>query len=84
MDEVILGRNVRLYGSDIYQSVLFSGVRVGHGCSFRRVIIDEDVPVPPNTRIGYDIGHDRARGLFVDEESGIVVVPKGYVFKVSA
>lgn len=79
LDEAILGRNVRVYGSEIYESVLFSEVRIGCGCSLRRVIIDEGVHVPPNTKIGYNIEHDRARNLFVDE-SGIVVVPQGYVF----
>lgn len=78
--ETILGRNVRVYGSKVCQSVICAGVRIGSGCSLSRVIIDEGVHIPPKTKIGFDAEHDKARGFFVDD-SGIVIVPQGYVFK---
>jgi len=78
--ETILGRNVRVYGSEICRSIVCSGAVVGPGSSLSRVIVDEDVFIPPKTKIGHDAEHDKARGLFVDD-SGIVLVPKGYTFK---
>lgn len=78
--EAVLGRNVRVYGSRAYKSVLFSDVCVGDHCVLKRVIVDEGVHIPPGTKIGVDIELDKARGLYVDE-SGIVIVPQGYVFK---
>ena len=41
--------------------------------------MDKDVIVPPGTRIGVNPEEDRARGFTVTD-SGVVVVPKGYVF----
>lgn len=75
----VLGREVRVYGSVIEESVLFTGVKVKHGCRLRRVIVDKGVRIPPETIIGFDHEADRARGLTVDE-SGIVVVPRGFKF----
>lgn len=76
----VLGREVRVYGSTIEESVIFSGVKIKHGCHLRRVIVDKDVRIPPGTSIGIDLAADHARGLTVDEDSGIVVVPRGFVF----
>ena len=42
-------------------------------------IIDKDVDVPPNTEIGYDLKQDKKR-FFVDKESGVIVISKGYKF----
>jgi glucose-1-phosphate adenylyltransferase len=42
-------------------------------------IIDKEVDVPPNTEIGYDLKQNKKR-FFVDKESGIIVIPKGYIF----
>ena len=42
-------------------------------------IIDKDVEVPPITEISYDLKQDKKR-FFVDEESGVIVIPKGYKF----
>ena len=36
--------------------------------------------MPPNTKIGYDLEADKARGFTVTD-NGIVVVPKGYRFE---
>jgi len=44
----------------------------------RKAIIDKNVTIPPNTRIGYSAEEDEARGFRVVD--GITVVPKNYVF----
>jgi len=44
----------------------------------RKAIIDKNVFVPPNTRIGYSPEDDEARGFRGSD--GITVVPKNYVF----
>jgi len=78
--ETILGRNVRVYGSKVCESVICAGVHIAEGCSLKRVIVDEGVYIPAKTKIGFDSEHDKARGFSVDE-SGIVIVPQGYIFK---
>jgi glucose-1-phosphate adenylyltransferase len=42
-------------------------------------IIDKDVEVPPGTTLGYDLEQDKNR-FFVDDESNIIVIPKGFKF----
>ena len=42
-------------------------------------IIDKDVNAPPNIEIVYDLKQDKKR-FFVDKESGVIVIPKGYKF----
>lgn len=75
----VLGREVRVDGSTVEESVLFTGVVVKDGCHLRRVIVDKGVRIPHNTMIGIDHEADRVRGLTVDD-SGIVVVPRGFMF----
>jgi glucose-1-phosphate adenylyltransferase len=77
--KAVLGRKVRVYGASIEESIIFSGVKVGHRSVLHRVIVDEDVIIPPGTTIGINHKADKARGLYIDKESGIVVVPKGFV-----
>ena len=52
---------------------------INKGCKIKMAIIDKDVNAPPNTEIGYDLKQDKKR-FFVDKESGIIVIPKGYKF----
>ncbi len=75
----VLGREVRVYGSTVQESVLFTGVRIKHGCRLKRVIVDKNVRIPDGMSIGFDLEADQARGLTVDD-SGIVVVPRGFQF----
>ncbi len=56
-------------------SILMHGVDVGAGAVVRRAIIDKNVTVPENCRIGVDHEHDRARG-FTISDGGIVVLGK--------
>jgi len=62
----------------IEQSILFAGVQVGSEAGLRNCIIDKNVKIPPNEKIGYDLAKDRQR--FTVSEQGIVVVPEGYIF----
>jgi glucose-1-phosphate adenylyltransferase len=72
----VLSPNVRVNSFAVVEdSILFDGVDVGRHCRIRRAIVDKDVKIPPNTRIGYDLDEDRRRG-FVVTDHGIVVIGK--------
>jgi glucose-1-phosphate adenylyltransferase len=78
--ESILFRWVRVNSySEVFRSVIFDEVDVGRHAQIKNAIIDKGVRVPPNTKIGHDLEHDKARGFTVTD-NGIVVVPKGYKF----
>ncbi len=64
-------------GAVVEESILMPGVRVGDGSHLRRVIVDENVLIPPGSRIGCDHAADRRR--FVVTAAGVVVVPEGTV-----
>jgi len=75
----VLSQRVRVEkNATIRESVVFSCVTVCEGAKVRKAIIDKNVIVPPNTRIGYSAEEDEARGFRVSD--GITVVPKNYVF----
>ena len=57
-------------------SVLMDGVRIGRHAVIRNAILDKNVVVPENCRIGVDPEHDRARG-FTISDGGVVVLGKG-------
>jgi glucose-1-phosphate adenylyltransferase len=50
-------------------------VNVGRYSIIKKAIIDKNVDIPPNTRIGVDREEDIARGFYVSE-GGVTVVPK--------
>jgi glucose-1-phosphate adenylyltransferase len=62
----------------IHDSILFNNVKVEEGAELNRCIIDKDVCIPRDERIGFDRERDAAR--FTISEQGVVVVPKGYNF----
>jgi glucose-1-phosphate adenylyltransferase len=62
----------------IEKSILFSGVHVGSGARLKNCIIEKSVKIPPEEQIGHDLVKDRQR--FTVTESGIVVVPHGFIF----
>lgn len=63
----------------IDSAIIFSGSRIGAGAKIKNCIIDKNVRVPPNERIGYDLKEDKTR--FTVSAKGVVVIPKDYVFK---
>jgi glucose-1-phosphate adenylyltransferase len=72
----ILGPEVRLNSySHVQDSILFDGVKVGRHAKIRRAIIEKNVVIPREMRIGYDADEDRKHGFTVTD-SGLVVVPK--------
>ena len=62
----------------VEQSILFSGVRVGERTQLQNCIVDKNVEIPADERIGFDPDKDRQR--FTISEQGIVVIPSGYRF----
>jgi glucose-1-phosphate adenylyltransferase len=64
--------------SEIRDSILMSAVHVGKGARIRRAIIEDNVRIPDNARIGYDREWDRR--FFRVTEAGVVVVPAGEGF----
>jgi glucose-1-phosphate adenylyltransferase len=62
--------------AEVTGSVLMNNVQVGRNAIVRNAIIDKNVVIPENARLGVDPDEDRARG-FVVSEGGITVVGKG-------
>ena len=56
----------------VEESILLDGVDVGRGAQLRRVIVDKNVHIPPNTSIGFDLETDRQR--FFVSEGGVVAI----------
>ncbi len=79
--ESLLFRRVRVNSyASVERSVVFDEVEIGRHCHIKNAIIDKNVIVPPNTRIGFDKEEDEGRGFKITER-GIVVVPKSYKFR---
>jgi len=66
--------------STVEGCILLDGVNIGRRVVVKNAIIDKGVEVPAGTWIGVDPAADAARG-FTLTESGLVVVPKGTVFR---
>lgn len=62
----------------VHNAILLDDVRVGERALLQNCIIDKDVVIPPDEKIGYDQVHDAER--FTVSEDGVVVVPRGYRF----
>jgi glucose-1-phosphate adenylyltransferase len=76
----ILSPSVRINSySFVEDCILFNHVNVGRHCKLKKVIVDKNVKIPPRTTIGYNLNEDKKK--FTVTENGVVVVPKGYIFK---
>jgi len=76
----VIGRDVSIdSGAVVINSLLMDRVKIGKNCKINMAIIDKDVEVPPGTTLGYDLEQDKER-FFVDDESNIIVIPKGFKF----
>ena len=76
----VIGRDVSIdSGAVVINSLLMDRVKIGKNCKINMAIIDKDVEVPPGTTLGYDLEQDKNR-FFVDDESNIIVIPKGFKF----
>jgi len=71
----VLCPNVRVHSfSEVVDSILMPGVRVGRHTRIRRAIVDRDVFIPRGAQVGYNEEEDRKRHTISD--NGIVVVTK--------
>lgn len=69
----VIGRFVRVHaGAYIDDSVIFDYCDIGRRARIRRAIIDKNVSIPEDARIGFDLEKDRQDHYVT--ESGIVVV----------
>ena len=76
VDRTVLGPNVHVdKWSQVADSVLMDGVRIGRDAVVRRAILDKHVVVPDGVQIGVDHAHDRARGFDISE-NGVVTIGK--------
>lgn len=79
VERSILGPHVRVNSySYITDSIIMDYCDIGRHSRIRRAIIDKNVKVPEGTEIGFDIESDKKR--FKVSDTGIVVIPKNYVF----
>ncbi len=80
VQDSVIGREVSINsGATVTNSLLMDRVKIGNHCKINMAIIDKDVEIPPNTILGYDLEQDKKR-FFVDDESNIIVIPKGFNF----
>jgi glucose-1-phosphate adenylyltransferase len=76
----ILGRNVFIHSySEVEKSVIMDNCHVHRNVRIRRAIIDKNVRVPEGEEIGYYPERDCKR--FTTTDSGLVVIPRDYVFE---
>jgi glucose-1-phosphate adenylyltransferase len=76
VERSLLGANTRVNSfAHVQDSILLDHVDIGRHARVRRAIIDKGVHIPPDTEIGFDPEHDRARGFTVSE-GGVVVIAK--------
>ena len=76
LSHCVLSPKVRINSySQVVDSILMENVDVGRYSKIRKAIIDKNVKIPPNTRIGFDYEEDVKRGFLVSP-NGVTVVPK--------
>ncbi len=77
----VLSPGVYLHSwASVSDSVVLDGTTVGRHAQVHRAILDKNVVVHEQARVGLDPDQDRARG-FTITDSGITVVPKGTVIE---
>ena len=75
VERSILSPNVRIDNySEVIDSILMAGVRIGKNVKIRKAIIDKSVIVPDGKHIGYNLEADAKQ--FVISEKGVVVAHK--------
>lgn len=79
VERSILGWGVRVNSyTYITDSIIMNNCNIERHSRIRRAIIDKNVHIPEGTEIGFDLEEDAKR--FKISKSGIVVIPKNYVF----
>lgn len=79
LSHCVLSPKVRINSySSVVDSILMENVEVGRYSQIKKAIIDKNVIIPPNTKIGFNKEEDLKRGFHVSE-GGVTVVPKGAI-----
>lgn len=80
LERCIVGPRCYIHSyAKVEDSILFDDVEIGRHCRIRRAIIDKHVKIPPGMEIGFDPKEDRKHFTVTDD--GIVVIPKGMIWK---
>ncbi len=80
VERSILGPSVRINSySYVTDSIIMDHCNIGRHSRIRRTIMDKNVIVPEGTEIGFDPEEDKKK--FKVTDTGIVVIPKNYVFE---
>lgn len=75
VERSILSPNVRIDNySEVIDSILMAGVRIGKNVKIRKAILDKSVIVPDGKHIGYNLEADAKQ--FIISEKGVVVAHK--------
>lgn len=72
---IVISPQVYIEKTNLQDCVVFNDVKINN-CSLQRTIVDKHVHLS-NMQSGYNIEADKARGIFIDETSGIRVIAKG-------
>ena len=76
IDHSVLGYGVKVkVNSEITESVLMGGNKIGRGVVLNKCVLDKNVDVADDVKIGVDPEYDKARGFTISPE-GITVVPQ--------
>lgn len=79
VERSVLATRVRVFSrASVSDSVLLDDVQIGRDCVVRRAILDKSVVVSDGASVGVSRERDLERGFMVTD-SGITVVPKGYL-----
>ena len=80
VERSIIGAHVRVNSySYVTDSIIMDNVSIGRHARIRRSIIDKNVVIPEGVEIGFDFEEDKKK--FTVSETGIVVIPKNYIFE---
>ncbi len=80
VERSIIGPQVRVNSyTYITDSIIMDNCNIGRHSRIRRTIIDKNVVIPEGVEIGFDPEDDKKR--FKVSETGIVVVPKNYIWE---
>lgn len=80
VERSIVGPNCRINSfTYVVDSIIFNNVNISRHVRIRRCIIDKNVTIPEGEEIGFDPDEDKKR--FTVTESGIVIIPKNYIFE---
>jgi len=80
VQQSILSPSVRVHSfAEVCESVIMDRAEIGRHAKIKRAILDKDVKILANARIGYDPEEDKRR--FTLSKKGIAIIPKGTVVK---